>query len=377
MMNAQQEKLYKNLLELTKFEPKVFYFVPVCHEEVMYRAFNYRIIPSYSAWLTNDSALECRGITFRVDDKNQPTDVVCWPFEKFFNLNENPFTMDLDLNNAKEILVKEDGSLISSLYLPSGKLHLKSKASFQSKEAKAANELMGTAPFKDLHDWTLDWTKRGYTVILEYTSPFNKIVVPYSESTLTILAIRNNLDGTYVDLFGMMDSLPTEIRTHLVKNLVDEVEDANAFVQSIHNQKGVEGYVVRLQTGQRTKIKTAWYKGIHYARGKKKLCDVALAKLVLEESIDDVRSSHVDSPEVLERIDRVTRAVSQLYNETLAATSEFYEDHKHLDRGDFAIKAKKELSGTQMGIVMQLYSGKKANVSGSLFHQIKKDGLPC
>ncbi|MFT2622084.1 RNA ligase, partial [Escherichia coli] len=36
------------------------------------------------------------------------------PMEKFFNLNETPFTMNLDLSKVKYMLAKEDGSLVST-----------------------------------------------------------------------------------------------------------------------------------------------------------------------------------------------------------------------------------------------------------------------
>jgi RNA ligase len=372
-MNKKQQKLYDNLLELTKLEPG-FYFSHLSLENEHYRIFSYRMIPKYSKWLINGAALECRGTTFRMDNDNNPVALASWPFEKFFNLNENPMTQDLDLSSPMEVLVKEDGSLISSMLLPSGKLFLKSKASFTSKEAKAANELITTPQWKELYDWTLDWASQGYTVIMEYMSPLNKIVVPYSESKLTVLGVRDHSNGTYVNLFDM--ELPKEIQMLVIKNLVNEVNDTSAFVQSIKNQTELEGYVVRLKTGQRIKIKTNWYNRLHQnRRNDQDLSDMALAKLVLDQSIDDVRSAYAHSPEAVKRIDEITQVVSGIYNDTVAATTSFYETHKHFNRRDYALMAKKELPKYHVGIVMQLFAGKTVNF-GELVHQhLKKKGI--
>ncbi|KAL3912496.1 MAG: hypothetical protein SGILL_006859 [Bacillariaceae sp.] len=161
-------------------------------------------------------------------DEDQPVALVSWPFE---NLSKS------DSTSFKEVLVKEDGSLMSSVMLPSGKLILKSKDSFVSKEAEAANQLLGTAPCKPLYQWTKDVASRGYTVTLEYTPPFNKNKAPYSQAKLTIWAVRNHADGSYVDLLN--SDHPSEIKKLVVKNVTDQVENT--------------------QTGQRNKAKTICY----------------------------------------------------------------------------------------------------------------------
>lgn len=66
-----------------------------------------------------------------------PLRVACWP-EKFFNLNENPTTTDLDLSTVEVVKEKVDGSLISSfLHRVDGMpvLRLKSRQSLVSSQA--------------------------------------------------------------------------------------------------------------------------------------------------------------------------------------------------------------------------------------------------
>lgn len=72
-------------------------------------------------------AKETRGHTFDEDGN-----LVSGTFEKFFNLNENGFTLqnELDFTNAR-FFDKVDGSMITSIVIK-GKVHLKTKKSFYS-----------------------------------------------------------------------------------------------------------------------------------------------------------------------------------------------------------------------------------------------------
>jgi len=238
-MNEMQ--LYNDLVELTEDESGSFFFVDNSLDGVVYRIFSYRSVWDYSKWLLNDAALECRGITFEMDDDLQPTCLVSWPFEKFFNVNENPLSSNLELSAPTEIVVKKDGSLISSL-CHKGDLRVKSKGSLHSEVAVAANSLIRQSKYRALYTWTLDWARRGYTVIFEYTSPLHRIVVPYEETSLTVLAVPNHADGSYVDIF--QSTIPSEIRTCLAENLAQDIDDPMAFIQNIAATKGMEGYVL-------------------------------------------------------------------------------------------------------------------------------------
>src|SRR4051812_34761660 len=99
-------QLYQNLMKLTD-ENEAFYFV----DYGPYRVFNYRLA-SYTDFMSPD-ALEARGIMFYVNEWD-PADLpklVCRPFKKFFNKDENPLTMGLDFSpeNVERVAVKEDG----------------------------------------------------------------------------------------------------------------------------------------------------------------------------------------------------------------------------------------------------------------------------
>ncbi len=105
-MNTYQQKIYDELSTLVEAN-EAFFFNDWEFEGAIYRNFNYRLA-SYTDFC-QPSALECRGIMFEIDADNKPVRLASLPFEKFFNLYENPFTIDLDLSKVKEIADKADG----------------------------------------------------------------------------------------------------------------------------------------------------------------------------------------------------------------------------------------------------------------------------
>ena len=127
-MNRYQNTLYRDLLTLVE-ESEAFYYKDFQLADRWYRIFNYRLA-SYSDFL-KPGALECRGIMFEIEPEHgAPKRLASLPMEKFFNLNENPFTMGLDLSTIIDFELKADGSLMSSYWHEDGEatwLMLKSK----------------------------------------------------------------------------------------------------------------------------------------------------------------------------------------------------------------------------------------------------------
>ncbi len=79
-------------------------------------------------------AQKFRGIMFEMDG-DTPIRIASRPMEKFFNLNENPMTMGIDISDVEYIMDKADGSLVSS-YVDDGYLYLKSKTSLYSDQVR-------------------------------------------------------------------------------------------------------------------------------------------------------------------------------------------------------------------------------------------------
>ena len=139
-MKRTETVLYNRLMKICLSDTtttKFFYKDFVSSMGTKFRVFSYHIA-SYTDW-TQPGSLECRGIMFEMDF-DKPVRIASRPMHKFFNLNENPFTMNLDLSKAEFAMTKEDGSLVSS-YIDKGYVYLKSKTSIFSDQALSASSL--------------------------------------------------------------------------------------------------------------------------------------------------------------------------------------------------------------------------------------------
>lgn len=364
---AVHQDMFDQLMNLVD-EDESFYYVDQILNSITYRIFLYRLA-SYSQWQKCDYAMEARGITFELDDTGNFVSLVSWPFEKFFNLHENPFTMNLDLSDPVEIQLKEDGSLISTVNTVNG-LWLKSKGSLFSDQATAARQLLDTDEYADLRHWLNRMVRLNYTVSMEYTAPDNRIVVPYNDPALTVLAARKHDDGSYGDIY----ELGADVRKYLVRNYVDEVDDVNAFVDSIADQKAIEGYVILLSTGQRVKIKTDWYAKLHHIKDSIN-SERRLYEAVVYDTIDDVRAQFWDDPQAIERIDDMVEKVSTIYNHMVDTVERFYERNKGLERKEYAILGQKELNKLHFGLAMAKYSGKAVDYRATMVKNRKDFGI--
>lgn len=358
-MNYQQ-RLYDELTQLVRTN-EAFYTVDHEINGVLYRVFTYRLA-SYTDFLL-PSALECRGHMFRVEPRQQVT-LVSLPFEKFFNLGENPMTMELDMSDVDFIHDKRDGSLIST-YVHEGEIRLKSKTSLSSDQALDAMRLMRSDETLSnlLHHIVLGGDS---CVSFEYTSPENRIVLPYQTSELRVLGSRSLTNGKYMSydiLYDYFGDYMVEDHTHMV-------EDPVEFINDIPNMKGIEGFVIGLNSGQRVKIKTAEYLSLHRAKDSVN-SNKRLFEVCLNDASDDLRSLFKDDPYTLEKITDMENRVGHVYNHMVQLVEDFHKDNGHLDRKSYAIKGQEELDQIAFGLAMCLYSGRVPDYRGRIMKNFK------
>ena len=373
-MITKAQKLYENLMELSSDEESPFYHIDHVnpHDGKTYRVFSYRL-GSYTDFLAED-ALECRGHMFLMGKESE---LVSLPFPKFFNLHENPFTMELNFanDNVDYIATKEDGSLITS-YLDYGmNVRYKSKISLTSTMAEEAYRLAQIMKDEEtdetLHEVVRRLENRNYTVIMEYVSPNNRIVLPYDECSLVVLGVRSRDDFSFMAFSEMREAGlgPFLVHNHLPHIL--EYSSVESFVNSVHEMKGIEGYVIRLKDGKMVKIKTDEYVSLHHAKDSV-TAPKRLMQVVLEEASDDLRQMFEDDPQALREIDNMEHFVTRLVNHLVKGAESFYEAHRSLERKDFAIKGQKELDRDQFSIVMGMYSGKEIDYKKYVMKNAKK-----
>ena len=340
-MNAFQKMLYEALFSLTK-EGEVFYFQDFTLDGKVYRIFNYRLA-SYTEFM-KPGALECRGVMFEVNG-DEAVRLASLPIAKFFNLNENPSTMGLDLTQVVGIEEKADGSLMST-YLHNGELRLKSKGSLFSDQALAAMKWLDRHANEAFKADLLTLTRHDNTINLEWCSPEHRIVLGYMEPTLKVLNIRVNESGVYHPMTSAW--VP-----YSVQNV--QVDDPVAFVASIPSMTDIEGFVLLMANGQRIKIKTEWYLSLHHAKDSVNN-PRRLFECILEEGVDDLRSMFSADPLAMRLIDEMQIKVNHLYNNMVKMVEDYYVENKDLSRKDYAIKAQVHFKDTlYFGLAMEKY----------------------
>lgn len=362
-----EKHLFDDLMTLTQMS-EAFYHQDFQLDGSVYRIFNYRLA-SYSDFLL-PSALECRGIMFELDAQGSLKRLAARPMQKFFNLNENPMTMGLDLSKVDTVELKADGSLMST-YTHDGKLRLKSKGSLFSEQAVDAMKWLEARP--SFAQCLLDADNRGWTVNLEWCAPHNRIVIGYEKAHLKVLNVRNREDGRYLDR-DLLEAL------FHAGDVIDRVDtnglDTAAFVQSIPAmQDDIEGYVCRVG-GLWFKVKTEKYMSLHHAKDSINN-PRRLFEAVVDEGVDDLRSMFAADVVAMKQIDEMQEKVVRMYNHLVSTVEGYHAANKAGDRKTYAIGAQSlKLNGLSLlGLAMNLYLGKDPDFKGFLKSKYKELGF--
>lgn len=296
-------------------------------------------------------ALECRGITF-----NSLGEVASRPLHKFFNVGERESTREenIDWSSVSVVMDKRDGSMISTVDLGGGNWLLKSKKTFTSDVAQHATEFArAREKYQQMIEEAL---QMGITLIFEWTSPADRIVLKYEEPQLTLLHARSNKTGIYYQR-----SFVKEWAAHHGIPTVDTfgVEDPRDLLKKAQTTEGVEGWIIQYGkfAQDMAKIKTRWYLDLHHSIVFVRERDIA--QLVLNESIDDLKSKFasegIDLAPVLAIEARVLQTIDQLIDDTEAL---LVEAKKLADRKEVALTLR---SHPLFGLMMRKYTGGEPN----------------
>lgn len=317
------------------------------------RIFSYHIA-SYSDWLLPD-ALEARGIMFELDEDDKPVRIMSRPMQKFFNLNENPLSMNLNLSEIMFYMTKEDGSLIST-YQDRGYLFLKSKTSVNSDQVQQAATWLNLPEQRDFRSALLDVTMQNYTVNMEWVSPENRIVLGYEEPRLVVLNVRHNETGEYLDPKTM-----TQIAGFVgrIVQLFNSPEDPETWVKETREAQGIEGYVAVMSENM-FKLKTDWYCSLHHTKDSINN-PRRLWECCSENATDDLRQMFESDKISLTRINDFDSIYSNAFSDSLLYVRDFYNKNRGKDRKEFAIQAqiktKEDDTRYLFGLIMKTYTG--------------------
>ena len=213
-----------------------------------YIIFNYNQIMSD---FSNPIVQEARGIIVRENDFK----VVCFPFTKFFNVDEEN-AAKIDWNYAK-VQEKVDGSLIKVWY-DNDTWNISTNGCINAFDCKLPNDLVyknfGELFFVALPDKEIFFSgNHDYTYMFELVSPYNKVVIDYPEPKIYHIGTRDNITGEELDIDIGIDK-PKQY------NLKTEQEVKMAANNLPFNE---EGYVVVDRNWNRVKIKSPAYVNAH------------------------------------------------------------------------------------------------------------------
>jgi RNA ligase len=314
--------------------------------------FNYRLA-TYQDFVIHN-AFELRGITF-VFNKDGSLYRRFILMEKFFNLNENDSTQFDKLNSKsiKSVYEKIDGSIISFIELPNGKILAKSKTSFESPQSKLAQKIFNEND--SIKTIVKSYLKNDITPIFELISPQNQIVLRYKMDELVLLKLRNNKTGEYLPIDSVNHKLPMKFYLTL-----DEL------VNLSHTKENTEGWIVEFSDSQKIKIKTKWYLTLHKAMTETSYREDSLIEMIIDEKIDDLLcmlDSGSDARKFVdETITKTRLKISKLSNDVDLLLSKYRGDRK-----TFSIEYHKH---DLFGIVMKVISG--GDKFSSMMEYIKK-----
>ncbi len=169
-----------------------------------------RVVLNYSqieSPKTHPVVRECRGAIM-----SKSGEVICRPFDRFYNLGEAPETQKhLDINRTIAV-EKLDGSLIK-LYHWNGSWELATRGSaFGENEVfdhgitfrQLALQAFGLTE-EEFQRTCSDSLQENVTYLFELTSPLNRVVTPYNETSMWFLGGRSNTheDGQTSVIFYM------------------------------------------------------------------------------------------------------------------------------------------------------------------------------
>ena len=232
---------------------------------------------------------QCRGLI--LDESNQ-WEVIARPFDKFFNYGEAAAAA-IDWRTAR-VLEKLDGTYII-MYHYHGKWHTATTGT-----ADALGEIGDTGQsYSELFWETFDamgystppQTAKHLTFLWELTAPQNRVVVRYKEPRITLLGVRNRLNGE--EHFDSDYGYAT-VQSFALKDLASAVETFDTM-----DPLQQEGYVVVDSRFNRIKVKHPGYITLHHLKNNGIMTHKRAIEIVQAGEVDEVVASFPEYKDII------------------------------------------------------------------------------
>lgn len=280
---------------------------------------------------------QCRGLVLR---NNKDYDIVAYPFNRFFNLEQKELAAQVDWNNAK-FYDKVDGTLIICYFdFEQNKWCVGTRSrseadgnidggnlTFAQLFDMAVKKIMGKNA--NLQDFMRDADQYN-TYCFELTSPYNRIVCYYEDIGLTLLGVRSNFSLKENDPSIYLDKIQANLPT------IYDFKNINHMIQVVRewDPKEKEGVVVCDANFNRVKVKNPAYIAYNHMRDSLITSWRGCAEVILLGKEDNVISM---MPAVI--ADRIKK-LKPVIGEVLKKTQEDYEKLRYIDNmKEFALKA--------------------------------------
>jgi T4 RnlA family RNA ligase len=254
---------------------------------------------------------------------------------KFFNLNQVTESLydKVKDKKIKSVYNKEDGSLISFIKLPNGKVVAKTKMGFDNDQVDAVNKIYNEN--ENIKLFIDECFEKDYSTMWEYVSFKNKIVLDYKDSNIVLLRVRNNKTGEYVDVEGFRGRGFDVVRT-------ENFTDLDSIISWAETAKDVEGCVVTFEDDFMIKIKTTWYCDLHHLIDSINREDY-VAQMVLNETIDDAISNLdvVSDRELISWMKDIEIKIKKYMSKRISEVEELVSKHNGSMK-DFALEYRKD-----------------------------------
>lgn len=230
--------------------------------------------------------------------------------------------------------------MISFIRFPDGSFVAKSKMSFDSEQAQLAQQIFDNS--YELQGMMECIFSDGYTPIFELVSPFNQIVLPYNETKLKLIQIRNNRTGEYASPTLMYSYLKLyDLQNDTAEEYEAQEYNWDKLINLQEKEQNIEGWVVTLEDGQMLKIKTHWYFSAHHLTTENITRENLLLELVLDDKLDDVLS--VVQGEKKKYLENIVEIVQHKFNHLVIEYKKLrgsYYNKFNENKKEFALKYK-------------------------------------
>lgn len=243
---------------------------------------------------------EARGLILEKDTWK----VMSLPFFKFFNASEgHAATIDWD---SAHILEKCDGTMIQ-LYWDWNKQTwwaattgtAEGEGEVNNKDNTTFNKLFFNT-VNEKYNFDINKLDKDYVYVFELTTPYNIVVKPHGESSVTLLAVRNRttlVEETYETL----ELISGDLGVPLVKSFDLNEGNVGKLLRTFETMPwSEEGYVVVDKFFNRIKVKNPAYVAVHHL--KSKTSEHAIMGVVKTNEIDEFSATFPDRKEEIEKL---------------------------------------------------------------------------